>query len=161
MRLSATPFTLSATTAPKIEVTPSPTTTPGTPVDATTLELSTRMHVEDVKRGIDFIVHKLNEAKLSHDHTKFEQLELFLAAYNSGFKDDAFFKMHRTSERHHLDPSIKDINLLDILEHMVDGIVAGKARKGTVYPFKLAPELLEAAVTNTAKLIESHVVIKS
>jgi hypothetical protein len=154
-------FSISGPTEPMvtIRVYKSPAQTPGTPIDKSVLEHATKLHVDDVGAIIDFMIQRLTKIKEMHDHTKFEKMDDLLRGYNTGFKDDIFWNYHKTQERHHLDPSVKDVDLLDILENIVDGVAAGMARKGEVYPFKFSPELLTLAVANTAKLIEKHVQI--
>ncbi len=46
-----------------------------------------------------------------------------------------------------------DVNLLDVLEHVADCVMAGMARSGSVYELKLSDELLQKAFKNTVKLL--------
>lgn len=142
-----------------ITVTKSPTPKPGVETTAELLTKATQLHIQDVGNGIDFIIARLQEAKRGHDHTKLENMGLFLEAFNSGFTDKRYYEMHKASEKHHLGENFTELTLIDLLEHMVDGIVAGKARAGGVYPFNIPPALLASMVTNTAKLIETNITV--
>ena len=51
----------------------------------------------------------------------------------------------------------QDVNLLDVLEHIVDGVMAGLARSGTYRPSEISPELLKRAFDNTVQLLLENV----
>lgn len=68
--------------------------------------------------------------------------------------------MHKREERHHLDTpdgERDDVNMLDVLEWIVDGVMAGKARSGEYYFRPISDELLQKALTNTIKLLLDNV----
>jgi hypothetical protein len=49
------------------------------------------------------------------------------------------------------------VNLLDVLEHIVDCVMAGKARKGEFTPDVLGAGILERAYANTQKMMSDAV----
>jgi hypothetical protein len=60
-------------------------------------------------------------------------------------------------ERHHLDDRVPDdVNLLDVIEMVVDCVVAGMARTGEVYPIELSNDILQKALKNTKELLIKH-----
>jgi hypothetical protein len=62
--------------------------------------------------------------------------------------------------RHHLDKADgvpTDVNLIDVLEHIADCVMAGMARSGSVYELKLPDEVLQRAFANTVNLLKSLV----
>jgi len=52
-----------------------------------------------------------------------------------------------------------DVNLLDVLEHITDCVMAGMARSGSVTPLCLPDEVLQKAFANTVELLKSRVVV--
>lgn len=118
---------------------------------------STRSHILDVRRGIKFIIHKLVDAAIAHDHTKEERLDAFHEDLTSKFKKNNWLEGHIKEERHHLlryTPS--DVDLVDILEFLVDGVMAGMARAGYYETREIPDELLQRAFKNTVtKLLDN------
>lgn len=144
-----------------IEVMKSPTAdsrTANGPVTEDELRKSTRSHQSDVTKGLEFIAQMLKDKGPRHDHTKFENIEDFCAALNSGhIKDTDWYTKHITEERHHLKSNVPDdVNLADVIEHIVDCTMAGLTRSGDVYDVDLDPEVLQLAVNNTVKLIKKN-----
>jgi uncharacterized protein with von Willebrand factor type A (vWA) domain len=81
----------------------------------------------------------------------------------TGFKQTGWYDNHRKIHRHHLDKADgvpPDVNLLDVLEHIADCVMAGMGRSGTVYDMKLPDELLQRALRNTVELLKAQVVVK-
>jgi hypothetical protein len=124
-----------------------------------TLEKSTKMHILDVKDGLNAVAKELIERGYHHDHTKLEMLSDFTAALNSGhIKDTEWYHQHITQERHHLKSNVPDdVNLIDVIEHIVDCTVAGMARSGEVYDVDIDPEVLKLAVKNTVELLKNNI----
>lgn len=124
---------------------------------------STVMHQMDVSEGIDFIIDKLYDASDNHDITKIDYIDEFYFDFKSGFKKTNWWKKHQKEERHHLKNSEyiqDDVNLIDIIESVVDGCVAGMARSGN-YKFEdINKELLLKAYINTIKLVLDNIVIE-
>ena len=68
---------------------------------------------------------------------------------------------HRKVNRHHLlqeDGVPEDVNLIDVMEFIVDCVMAGMARSGSVYPLELDTKVLEKAFTNTVELLKGQIV---
>ena len=122
------------------------------------LEQSTQMHINDVAQALIFISNQLNERGRIHDHTKMEDINTFCNALNSGhIKDTEWYKHHITDERHHLKSNVpNDVNLIDVIEHIVDCTMAGLARSGEIYDVDLSPDVLVLAVDNTVKLLTEN-----
>ena len=124
-----------------------------------TLLNDTKSHIRDVTRGMDFIAEQLMARGDKHDHTKVKNIDQFCEALKSGkIKDSFWYQMHITEERHHLKSNVPDdINLIDVIEHLVDCTMAGMTRSGTVYDVDLSAELLLNAVANTVELLKSNI----
>lgn len=119
------------------------------------------LHREDVREMMTKIGNEFYVAGRSHDHTKvcepetslFYQ-ELYEAIKgNLDFEKGEWYRMHVTTERHHLDKYVPDdVNLIDVLEMVCDCICAGMARSGEVRPFEISNKLLRRAFENTVKM---------
>ena len=150
-----------------IYVDPSPTADSRTcdysKVDMETLRRSSIRHINDVQKGMDYLRDILNEASKNHDHTKLEEITRFHEDFVANFKGpNTWWRMHLKAERHHLnvpDGIRDDVNLLDVLEHIVDNVMAALARKGTYTPSVLSDELLQKAYANTEKLLLDHTIV--
>ena len=46
---------------------------------------------------------------------------------------------------------------MDVIEHVVDCVMAGMARSGSVYDLDLPDELLQRALKNTVELLKANV----
>lgn len=130
------------------------------------LLISSQKHIHDVSMGIDAIIYLLHQRMYRHDYTKIRHIDEFYKCFKSGFSDDSWWEMHKERERHHLQfpeclsESKDGINLIDILEWLVDGIMAGLARTGTYKPAELPPAMLEMALKNTANMLVDNIVIE-
>jgi hypothetical protein len=125
-----------------------------------TLLASSRQHISDVVKALAFFAGKLTEAAGEHDYDKLTAIDQFHADFVTGFKQTGWWDNHRRIHRHHIDKPDgvpKDVNLLDVLEHIADCVMAGMARSGSVYELKLSNELLQAAFQNTVTLLKSQV----
>lgn len=135
------------------------------PIEKDELLKDTKAHIEHVKLGCEFICNLLREQASRHDHTKLEFIDEFhtdfLAAQNgANFKDGDWWQIH-LEERHHLNDRLpRDANLIDLIESIVDCCMAGKARSGEVYPYKIAPEALDRMVQNTIKLLVCNIEVE-
>ncbi len=133
-----------------------------TQVTKKTLLDSSRIHIEDVQQGIEFFVGKLLEASRVHDRDKITDIDGFHRDFVTGFKQTEWWDRHRQLNRHHLnmdDGVREDVNLIDVLDYIVDCVMAGMGRSGSVYPLKLSPELLERAFQNTVSLLKAEVAV--
>jgi len=124
---------------------------------------STRMHIIDVAKGIMFLADKMTYDTMCHDHDKLTNIDQFYEDFLTGFKQTIWWDNHRKVNRHHLtspDGVPGDVNLIDVLEHIVDCVMAGKARSGQVYTLKLDPKILEDAFQNTVELMIANVEVE-
>ena len=124
---------------------------------------SSIQHIHDVKKGLEFFCEKLTFSARTHDFDKLTAIEDFHADFKTGFKDHSWWDNHRKINRHHLnadDGVPADVNLVDVIEHIVDCVMAGMGRSGSVYPLSLKPEVLEAAFQNTVELLKKNVEVK-
>lgn len=120
---------------------------------------SSRQHIGDVIAGMAFFVSMMMTAAGEHDYDKLTQINWFHNDFVTGFKQTGWWDNHRKIHRHHLnfdDGIPKDVNLLDVLEHISDCVMAGMARSGTVYELKLSNELLQLAFQNTVDLLKAN-----
>jgi len=125
-----------------------------------TLLASSRQHIGDVVKALAFFSGKLTEAAGEHDYDKFTTIDEFHADFLTGFKQTGWWDNHRRIHRHHIDKPDgvpDDVNLLDVLEHIADCVMAGMARSGSVYELKLPDELLQRAFQNTTALLKAQV----
>lgn len=125
---------------------------------------SSREHIADVVKALAFFSGKIIEAAGEHDYDKLTAINWFHEDFATGFKQTGWWNNHRKIHRHHLDSLDgvpEDLNLIDILEHIADSVMAGMARSGSVYELKLPDELLQKAFRNTAELLKAQVVVRS
>jgi hypothetical protein len=125
---------------------------------------ASQQHIEDVSQGMQFFMRKLQVAAVCHDNDKVFDITGFHQDFATGFKQTAWWDNHRKISRHHLnvaDGVPADVNLVDVIEHIVDCVMAGMARSGSVYDLKLPDELLQAAVRNTVELLKVNVAVES
>lgn len=128
-----------------------------------TLLTSSRQHIGDIVKAITFFQGKLTEAAGEHDYDKLTSIDWFHKDFITGFKETGWWDNHRKIHRHHLDKLDgvpEDVNLLDVLEHIADCVMAGMGRSGSVYELKLPDELLQRAFRNTTNLLKAQVVVK-
>lgn len=128
-----------------------------------TLLASSRQHIGDVVQAIAFFQSKLTKAAGEHDYDKLTTIDHFHSDFITGFKQTGWWDNHRRIHRHHIDKADgvpPDVNLLDVLEHIADCVMAGMARSGSVYDLKLSDELLQRAFKNTTELLKSQVFVE-
>lgn len=128
-----------------------------------TLLASSRQHIGDVVQALAFFQARLTQAAGEHDYDKLTNIDEFHADFLTGFRQTGWWDRHRRMHRHHLDKPDgvpPDVNLLDVLEHIADCVMAGMARSGSVYELKLPDELLQRAFQNTVELLKTQVVLK-
>lgn len=132
------------------------------PVGKEELTRSTQSHIDDVAAGLKLIAELLKSRGQRHDYTKMERMDDFHAALTSGhITDTLWYKHHVTEERHHLKRHVPDdVNLIDVLEHVVDCTMAGIARSGSeanIFDLDIDPNVLALAIQNTSKMIQENV----
>ena len=125
---------------------------------------STCQHIGDVSRGLDFFRNLLKKAADVHDMDKKSGIDHFHSDFITGFKQTGWWDNHRKITRHHLtaeDGIPKDVNLIDVIEMIVDCVMAGMGRTGTVYPLTINPDVLKRAVDNTVELLKSQIIVEA
>lgn len=125
-----------------------------------TLLASSRQHIGDIVKAMAFFISKLTEAAGEHDYDKLTTIDWFHSDFITGFKETGWWDNHRKIHRHHInmpDGVPEDVNLLDVLEHIADCVMAGMARSGSVYELKLSDELLQKAFANTVSLLKNQI----
>lgn len=152
-----------------IYIKPSPTADSRTcdfsKVDRDTLYESSMQHIADVKKGLDVFCNMLRDAADQHDYTKITEIIRFHRDFVSGFKPtNTWYKMHLKAERHHLnnpDGIRDDVNLIDVIEHIVDNVMSGLARNGEYVSSSLSNELLQKAYENTVKILIDRIIVET
>jgi len=132
-------------------------------VSEETLKQSSETHIGDVSRGLAFFGALLAEAAVTHDSDKLSALAHFHSDFVTGFKTTGWWDNHRKITRHHLqaaDGVPPDVNLIDVLEMIVDCVMAGMARAGKLYPVAIPDDVLKRAFENTVELLKAQVVVK-
>lgn len=133
-----------------------------TQVTKDTLYKSSYQHIMDVQRAMAFFGYLLKDAADRHDYDKLLDIDGFHADFLTGFKVTTWWDRHRQLNRHHLnmaDGVPVDVNLIDVLDMIADGVMAGAARSGVdkVYQPELSDEILRRAFVNTFALLKSQV----
>ena len=126
------------------------------------LMASSIQHIGDVGQGIDFFKNLLDEVAVKHDVDKLTDISGFHADFITGFKQTGWWDRHRKSNRHHLlqaDGVPTDVNLIDVLDMIVDCVMAGMGRSGSVYPLTISPEVIKSAFDNTVELLKKQIVV--
>ena len=124
---------------------------------------SSLQHINDVAKGAIFFAEMMERAATVHDKDKLTGIDHFHADFITGFKDTGWWDNHRKITRHHLlqeDGVPRDVNLIDVLEMIVDCVMAGMGRAGSVYPLNIDPAVLMAAFNNTVDLLKGQVVVE-
>lgn len=126
------------------------------------LKASSLQHIGDVRKGMEFIKELIDKSSTTHDHDKLTGLSEFHADFITGFQQTGWWDNHRKVNRHHLlqdDGIPSNVNLVDVLDMIVDCVMAGMGRTGTVYPLEIKPEVLMSAFQNTVELLKSQIVV--
>lgn len=132
------------------------------------LKKDTYQHINDVSDGMDLLAKEIHNRGTLHDYTKriyFDEFadNVLKEHTNEEFIASEWYQKHIFEERHHLNANCPlDVNLVDVLEMIVDCVMAGKGRAGRVTPayFILKdPHILERAYWNTVKMIDDEVVV--
>jgi len=127
------------------------------------LKASSIQHIDDIRKGMDFIKEVIDKSVAMHDYDKLTELDLFYADFITDFERTVWWDNHRKVNRHHLtqdDGIPADVNLIDVLDMIVDCVMAGMGRTGTVYPLEIKPEVLMTAFQNTVELLKSKIVVE-
>lgn len=125
---------------------------------------STYLHLSDIKKGFDFFILLMLKQSANHDLTKLSHIDDFYRNFKSGFEEIDWWELHQEKERHHLNnPKFiqDDVNLIDIIDQIIDGVMAGIARSGQYRQEHISPELLTKAYDNTVKLLLNEVKLET
>jgi len=128
------------------------------------LKAASLSHIADVRALIGALVCLLVEAGNKHDEDKLTHLDEFFRDFETGFSQDEWYQRHKRISRHHLDKPDgvpEDVNLIDVLEHVVDCVAAGKARSGKVWPVELSDDVLQKSVVNTVGLLLENIKLEA
>jgi hypothetical protein len=120
-------------------------------------------HINHVGAGMHFFIKRLIRAMGQHDITKLTHINWFLDDFHTGFKQVGWYQYHKEQERHHIsspDGVRDDVDVVDLIEYLVDCVMAGMSRSGEVYPIKLSDELLQNIVKNTVEKLKNEIVVK-
>jgi hypothetical protein len=123
---------------------------------------SSLQHLGDVHKGLAFFAGLIVECAGRHDYDKLSDIDGFHRDFITGFEQQEWWTRHRQLNRHHitmLDGIRDDVNLIDVLDYIVDCVMAGMGRSGSVTPLILAPGLLDRAFENTVELLKDQVVV--
>ena len=157
--------------AGKIVIKPSPNCDSRTKMDYCTRENvyeDILEHIKNVQYAMNILSKKIAQAGMLHDKTKIinqdEYIDLVLSDDgDGGFLKSEWWVNHIHEERHHLNENCPvDVNLIDVMEMLVDKIVADYGRKGYVDTkgFELDSDILVRAYYNTVNLIDAMVVVR-
>lgn len=131
-------------------------------VSKETLLASSYQHIADVQEGLHYLESVIRKAAENHDTDKITDIDGFHRDFLTGFSKTQWWDKHRKINRHHLnytDGVPSNVNLIDVMDFIVDCVMAGMARSGTVYPLELSNELLQRAFQNTVELVKSNTMV--
>ena len=129
------------------------------------LRASSEQHIRDVRLGLNYFRRMLRHVAVVHDYDKLMDIDGFHRDFiegTDGFTEKEWYQRHIKLNRHHLLQAggvPNDVNLVDVLDMIVDCVMAGMARTGEVYPLDIKPEVLKAAFDNTAELLKNNVTV--
>jgi len=124
---------------------------------------NSKIHINDVNKGMLLLATLMATAGDKHDYTKINYIDLFHEDFKTGFEVTDWWKIHQYEERHHLkDPKYvqENVNLIDVLEMIVDGVMAGLARTGEYRKEEISDSLLRKAFDNTIDLLLKNVEVE-
>ena len=126
----------------------------------------TLQHINDVENGMSFMSELIFNRGHNHDFTKIKYFDEFADNVlkehtNEEFINADWYQKHIFEERHHLNANCPvDVNLIDVIEMIVDCVMAGKGRSGHVTPSYMIlndSSILNRAYWNTVKLLDDQV----
>jgi len=133
-----------------------------TKVSETELFKSSMLHIGDVRQALGWFGEQLSTSGMRHDFDKVSEEggSCFHKCFAGGFSDRSWLENHYKVSRHHLNQETgvpDDVDLIDVLEHVADCVMAGMARSGDVFPIELSSELLQKAVANTVRKLQAEI----
>jgi hypothetical protein len=124
---------------------------------------ASHQHIDDVRKGMSFFINHIYDTASCHDSTKISHIDMFHEDFKTGFKKTDWWELHQKRERHHLKDAKyvqDDVDLIDILEMITDGVMAGLARSGEYRKEEIPDSLLRKAFDNTIELLLKNVTVK-
>lgn len=124
---------------------------------------SSYQHIDDIRKGFEFFMSLMCERATLHDRTKITHIDDFHRNFLTGFKETDWWEYHQANERHHFNNAKyipEDVNLVDIIDQIIDGVMAGMARSGSYRQENISPDLLMKAYNNTVKLLLENVEVE-
>lgn len=125
------------------------------------LKESSRMHIDDVRKGLKFFADMLKDSGSRHDVDKLSDIDGFYCDFAAdNIMKGKWYVRHLKVNRHHIDRPAgvpDDVNLIDVLDHVADCVMAGKARTGKVFDVVVPDKVLRKAVKNTVDLLIKNV----
>ena len=134
-----------------------------TKVTSEQLLKSTKNHINDVQKGMSKIMWDIFYRSNDHDYTKITEHDMFYKDFKNNFKTQDWYKLHKREERHHLqspDGVREDVDLIDVVECVVDCVMAGLARSGELRPIQIPADVLLKAVENTANKLVKNIKVE-
>jgi len=125
---------------------------------------SSKQHRADVAKGFDYFIDMMKEQSYQHDWDKLAEIDNFYSDFITNFQKTDWWDNHRKVNRHHLlvdDGVPSDVNLIDVLDMVIDCVMAGMGRSGDVYPIEIKPGILMTAFNNTVELLKEQIVVKN
>src|SRR4030066_1058727 len=113
---------------------------------------SSQQHKSDIIAGMQFFIEKMKDSMIHHDDDKLKNIAGFHADFLTGFKQTGWWDEHRKIARHHLmseDGAPIDVNLIDVMDMIVDCVMAGVGGVGGVFLFEKLGGLLLCGFYNT------------
>ena len=110
-----------------------------------------------------FFINMMEESIDKHDHDKLTNIDAFHKDFINDFKTTDWWDNHKKVNRHHLfteDGVPDDVNMIDVVELIVDCVMAGMGRTGYVYDLNIEPDVLMKAFNNTVELLKSKVTVE-
>lgn len=135
--------------------------------DKEVLKNDTIQHQKDVANVLSMIAEHLKQIGSKHDWTKIEYFDDFAndtleRLDTPDFKSREWYKIHTTLERHHINARVpSDVDLFDVLEMIVDCLVAGETRGVDFNPYFLILKsgVLDKAYWNTVWKIKDNIIM--
>ncbi len=115
---------------------------------------SSQHHINDVRQGITWFIEELVERGQKHDFTKLKYINEYYQAFLNDLKIQDWGEFHKKMQRHHIDDpngQPQDIDLIDVIEFIIDTVMAGVAKYGQYNIKLLSDDLLQKAYKNTIK----------
>ena len=125
------------------------------------------LHRTDVQKGCAFFANKLIEAGIGHDNSKIPLIDDYMqdiaTKTGSEFKAGKWYQAHINQERHHLyEKCPDDVTLIDVMEQLIDCVMAAMARKGNVSgDFGISDEIMQKAYKNTVELLKKEIILEN